>query len=167
MAASPSPGAGRSAGRLIPRRLPLQSGEPVVWFAWIRLALVAAGLAAVLAFHVPHKTGSALVLGALGITWSAAVLAVARRRAPLAMNPGVAVGDLVVLGVLQVVEPEAYAGVRFVALFLIATHAYFLGELRGLAVAVAGVLALVPATPFLDMPLQDGTLTFYEALFAV
>jgi signal transduction histidine kinase len=77
-----------------------------------------------------------------------------------------AVGDLLVLGAIQVAEPESYAGARFVALFLITTHAYFLGELRGLGVALVGVLALVPAAPFLDVPLDGGMLAFYEVLFA-
>jgi signal transduction histidine kinase len=57
--------------------------------------------------------------------------------------------------------------VRFLALFLIATHAYFLGELRGLAAAIVAVVLLVPAAPLLDVPLSGGTLAFYESLFAL
>jgi signal transduction histidine kinase len=82
------------------------------------------------------------------------------------MSVWVAVGDLVLLGVIQLVEPAAYGALRFVALFLIATHAYFLGELRGLVVAGVGVAALVPAAPLLDIPVGGGMLAFYEALFA-
>jgi signal transduction histidine kinase len=83
------------------------------------------------------------------------------------MNPGVAIGDLVVLGAIQVAEPASYAGVRFVALFLIATHAYFLGELRGLGVALAGVVVLVVTAALVDVPFGGGMLAFYEALFAL
>src|SRR2546423_5596774 len=117
------------AQMVIAPRLPLQSAEPVVWFARIRLLLAAAALASVLAFDVPHKARTAIVVGAVAVTWSAGVLALARRRADAAMSFAVALGDLAVLGVVQVAEPDAYAGLRFVALFLIATHAYFLGEL--------------------------------------
>jgi signal transduction histidine kinase len=83
------------------------------------------------------------------------------------MSVGVAIGDLVVLGAIQVADPESYAGLRFVALFLIASHAYFLGELRGLAVAIAGVVLLVPAATVLAVPAEGGRLAFYEALFGI
>jgi signal transduction histidine kinase len=151
---------------VIAPRLPLQSAEPVVWFARIRLGIAALALVSVLAFHPPHKTRLAIVLAGVALTWSAGVLRLAARDRVLAMSPAVAIGDLVVLGIIQVAEPAAYAGVRFVALFLIATHAYFLGELRGLAVALTGVLVLVPAAAIVDVPFSGGMLAFYEALFA-
>ena len=85
-----------------------------------------------------------------------------------APNPLVALVDLAVLGGVQVAEPEAYAGVRFVALFFVATHAYFLGEMRGLVVAAAAVVALVPAAALLHgIPIHGGMLPYYEVLFAV
>jgi signal transduction histidine kinase len=151
---------------LIADRLPLQSGEPVIWFARVRLFLALGAFASALAFDVPHKARTLAVLGAVAVTWSTGVLAVARRRPEWAMSPWIAVGDLAVLGVIQVAEPQAYGALRFVALFLIATHAYFLGEARGLAAAGAGIVALVPAAPFLDVPVSGGMLAFYEALFA-
>jgi signal transduction histidine kinase len=83
------------------------------------------------------------------------------------MSPPVAFGDLLVLGVIQLAEPAAYGPVRFVAIFLIATHAYFLGELRGLAVALVGIVALVPLAPVLDGPTSGGMLAFDEVLFSV
>jgi signal transduction histidine kinase len=148
-------------------RLPLQSGEPVVWFARVRLLLASLVLAAVLIFDVPNKTRLVIVLTAVALTWSVGVLVLATRRPDDAMSVGVAIGDLVVLAAIQVAEPESYAGLRFVALFLIASHAYFLGELRGLSVAVAGTLLLVPAATVLEVPPEGGRLAFYEALFAV
>jgi signal transduction histidine kinase len=72
-----------------------------------------------------------------------------------------------VLGAIQLAEPAAYGPLRFVAIFLIATHAYFIGELRGLAVALVGIAALVPAAAFIDVPIHDGMLAFDEVLFAV
>ena len=53
------------------------------------------------------------------------------------------------------------------ALFLIATHAYFLGEGRGLVVALAGVVILVPLAALEGVPFSGGMLAFYEVLFAV
>jgi signal transduction histidine kinase len=149
------------------RRLPLQSAEPVVWFARLRLLLAAAAFLSALAFDIPHKWRAVAVIGGIAVTWAAGLLVVAVRRPEAAMSPLAAFGDLTVLGVIQVAEPMAYAPLRFVAIFLIATHAYFLGELRGLAVAVVGVLALVPAASFLDVPIAGGMLAFGEVLFAV
>jgi signal transduction histidine kinase len=147
-------------------RLPLQSAQPVIWFARVRLLLAALALVSTLVFHVPDKWATVIVLAAVAVPWSAALIRVAERRPELAMSAGAAVGDLLVLGAIQAAEPAAYAGVRFVALFLIATHAYFLGELRGLAIALTGVAVLVLAAASVDVPIAGGTLAFYEALFA-
>ena len=150
----------------IARRLPLQSPEPVVWFARVRALLAGSALLAVVLFDVPDKTRAIVVIAAVAVPWAAGTLALAAREPALAMTPAVAIGDMVVLGVVQLAEPAAYGALRFVALFLIATHAYFLGELRGLAVAVAGVVALVAPSPFVDVPLAGGMLAFDEVLFA-
>jgi signal transduction histidine kinase len=153
---------------VIARRLPLQSGEPVAWFAALRVVLVVAGLLAIVIFDdVPHRDRVALVVAGLALPWALFLVAQARRRPRLAMSLGVAAGDLLLLGVIQVAEPESYAGVRFVALFLIATHAYFQGELRGLALAAAGVTFLVPVAFIVDMPPTGGRLAFSEGMFAV
>jgi signal transduction histidine kinase len=152
---------------VIARRLPLQSYEPAVWFARVRLALAVGALAAVVLFDVPHRTATAVVLLAVALPWCAGLLVLARSRPRLVVSLPIAIGDLVVLAAIQLAEPMSYGGVRFFALFLIATHAYFLGELRGLAVALAAIVLLVPAAVFLDMPLHDGTLAFYEVLFSL
>jgi signal transduction histidine kinase len=149
------------------RRLPLQSAEPVVWFARLRVMLTAAALLSTVAFDIPHKWRAVAVIGGVAVTWAAGLLVVATRRPEAAMSPLVAAGDLVVLGAIQLAEPAAYAPLRFVAIFLIATHAYFLGELRGLGVAMVGIAALVPVSPFLDVPTNGGILAFDEVLFAV
>ena len=151
---------------LISPRLPLQSVEPVLWFARLRALLAATALAATLALEIPHKARAAVVIAVVAVGWSLAVLELARRAPQRAMTAFVAIGDLLVLAVIQVVEPEAYAAVRFVALFFIATHAYFLGERNGLAIALACVLVLVPAAALLDVPVQGGTLAFDEVLFS-
>jgi signal transduction histidine kinase len=149
------------------RRLPLTSAEPIVWFARLRLFLAAAAFLSALAFEIPHKWRAVAVIGGVAVTWAAGLLVLADRRPEAAMAPLVAFGDLALLGVIQLAEPAAYGPLRFVAIFMIATHAYFLGELRGLAVAVVGIVALVPAAPFLDVPIAGGMLAFDEVLFAV
>ena len=149
------------------RNLPIQSAEPVAWFARLRLVLAVAAFLSAIAFDIPHKWRAAAVIGGLAVTWAAGLLVLADRRPIVAMSPFVAFGDLAVLGVIQVAEPAAYGPLRFLAIFLVATHAYFLGELRGLAVAVVAIVALVPASPFLDVPAGGGMLAFDEVLFSV
>jgi signal transduction histidine kinase len=149
------------------RRLPLQSVEPVVSFARLRLLLAVAALLSAVAFDIPHKWRAVAVVGGVAVTWAIGLLVLATRRPEAAMSLAVAAGDLVVLGVIQLAEPAAYGPLRFVAIFLIATHAYFLGESRALGVAVVGILALVPAAPLLDGPIDGGILAFGEVLFAV
>ena len=148
-------------------RFPLQSAQPVLWFAYLRAVIVAAGLLSVAAFDVPHRGRVALVIAAVAVPWSAWLLLQARRRCELGLSPAIAAGDLLILGLVQVAEPASYSGVRFVALFLIATHAYFQGERGGLAVAVAGIAFLVPVAALVDTPLAGGMLVFSETLFAV
>jgi signal transduction histidine kinase len=152
---------------VIAARLPLQSGEPLTWFARLRVGLVVAGLLAIAAFDVPHRVRIALVVAGLGLPWALGLLALARRRPGLGLSPAVAAVDLLLLGTVQLAEPDTYAGVRFVALFLIATHAYFQGELRGVALATAGIAFLVPVAVLGDAPIDDGQLGFSETLFGL
>ncbi|HEX8744687.1 MAG TPA: sensor histidine kinase [Thermoleophilaceae bacterium] len=152
---------------IIGRRIPLQSGRPLLWFAHLRVVIVAAGLASVVAFDVPHRGRVALAVAGVALPWALWLLAQARRRPELGLSAAIAAGDLLILGLVQVAEPASYAGVRFVALFLIATHAYFQGERGGLLVAVAGIAFLVPVGALADTPIDGGMLTFSECLFAV
>jgi len=135
---------------MLGRRIPLHSAQPVLWFAVLRAFIVAAGLIAVAVFDVPHRERLALILAALAIPWAAWLVIQARRRTDLGLSPAIAAGDLLILGLVQVAEPASYSGVRFVALFLIATHAYF-----------QGVTALV------DTPIDGGMLAFSETVFGV
>jgi signal transduction histidine kinase len=149
------------------RPSPLRSAEPAVWFAYLRVVIVVAGLASVAAFDVPNRIEVALVLAVAALPWAVWLLIQARREAPMVLSPAIAAGDLLILGLVQITEPESYAGVRFVALFLIATHAYFQDELRGVVVAAVGIAFLVPVTALVDTPVDGGRLVFSEALFAV
>lgn len=150
-----------------PGRIQLRSSEPVLWFAYLRALIVVAGLASVAVFDVPNRGRVALAIALVALPWAAWLVLEARGRSSVALHPAIAAGDLLILGLVQVAEPASYAGVRFVALFLIATHAYFQGERRGVVVAVAGIAFLVPVAALVDTPLDGGMLTFSEALFGV
>ena len=150
----------------VPRRQPIQAPEPVLWFAYLRAAIVVVGLLSVVVFDVPHRARVAVALGAVAVPWAVGLVVAARRRPELGLHPAIAAGDLLILGLVQAAEPASYAGVRFVALFLIATHAYFQGEARGIAVAGLGIAFLVPVAAVVDTPMDGGMLAYSEALFA-
>ena len=76
---------------------------------------------------------TALVIGGLVVPWSIAVLLLALRDQEAALGPIVMCGDLVVLLAVELVTPDASRGVRSAATFLVAAHAHFQGERRGVA----------------------------------
>jgi two-component system, NarL family, sensor kinase len=49
---------------------------------------------------------------------------------------------------------------------MVAAHAQFQGELRGVAIAVAAIILLVPVAATTDVPVENDLLAFYETLFA-
>jgi signal transduction histidine kinase len=58
--------------------------------------------------------------------------------------------------------------VRVAALFLVASHAHFQGERRGIAVAALGSIALVSATQIRgDEPVESALIGFYETVFVI
>jgi two-component system NarL family sensor kinase len=148
-------------------RLPLESTETVRSFAVLRVVLSVTALAAVAAFEPPDRQSLAIILGALAVPWAVSVLMLAQRDPQRALTPLVAAGDLVILALAQIVAPDTYAGVRFLALFMIAAHAHFQGERRGVWVASGGILALVPTALVSEDPVEGDILFFYETLFAV
>jgi two-component system, NarL family, sensor kinase len=150
------------------RRLPIESTQPVVMFAVLRLALTVLSLIAVLTFGLPYEGKGAAVVGLLLLPWSIGMLILARQNGDLAMHPAFAAGDFVLLAVLQAVVPEAYGIVRFAALFLVAVHAHFQGERRGLALtAFAIVLLVLTAVIRGDAPAEGADLAFYETVFGI
>jgi signal transduction histidine kinase len=150
------------------RRLPIDSTQPLVVFAAARLAVVLAALIALVAFGFPYEGRGAAVLAGFGLPWSVGLLVVARRNPEAALHPLVAAGDVAVLLGLDLLVPEAYGATRFTALFVLAAHAHFQGERRGLAIALAGSSALVAATALRgDTPLEGEMLAFYEIVFVL
>jgi signal transduction histidine kinase len=150
------------------RRLPIESGQPLVVFAAARLAVALAALAALVMLGFPYEGRGVAVVAGLGLPWTLALLVTARRNPEAALHPMIAAGDVTVLVVVEVVVPEAYGATRFTALFVLAAHAHFQGERRGLAIALAGSGALVTATALRgDSPFEGEVLAFNEVVFVL
>ena len=150
------------------RRLPIGSGQPLVVFAAARLAVALAALAALVVLGFPYGGRGIAVVAGIGLPWTVAVLLAARRNPELALHPLVAAGDIAVLLAIELIVPEAYGATRFAALFVLASHAHFQGERRGLAIALAGSCVLVAATVVRgDTPLDGEVLEFYEIVFVL
>lgn len=149
-------------------RLPIESDRPILTFALVRLGLTLAAILAVLLLNVPERGDMLAVLAGGALPWTVLVLIVAVVEPDTALNPVVAVGDFALLLLLQTVAPESYGAVRFAALFLVAVHAHFQGEVRGLAVAGLGAAALViPGAINGGGPTSGGLLAFYETAFVL
>jgi signal transduction histidine kinase len=149
------------------RRVPLESAAPIVMFAIARLAVGVAALTAVAVVGFPYDGRAAAVLSVF-VLWSVGVLAVARRAPDRVTNPVVAAGDFTFLLALELVAPDTLGAVRLTALFLIAAHAHFQGERRGLAIAAIGSTVLVVGSALRgDAPLDSDLLAFYETVFVL
>ena len=148
-------------------RPPIESPEPVLKFAALRLLLAITSLCALIATNFPYSSGLTIVVAAVGIPWAIGNLLLAQRRPDLALSPWVAVGDLAVITAVQLAEPMMYGAVRFLALFFIAAHAQFQGQRGGLMLAAAGCALLVPISAVQDGPVKSDLLTFYESIFVV
>jgi two-component system NarL family sensor kinase len=147
------------------RRIPIESAGPIVVFAIARLTVAVVALAAVAVVDFPHQDAAAVVL-AVFIAWAIGVLVMARREPDRVVNPLVATGDFALLLALELVAPDTLGTVRLVALFLIAAHAHFQGEQRGLAIAAVGSTTLVVGSALRgDSSFASGVLAFYEAVF--
>ena len=154
----------RNGGALM-RRIPIESDGPVLVFAIARLAVAVVALAAVGIVGFPYEGRAAVVL-AVFVLWSAAVLMVAQRNADLALHPVVPAVDFALLLLLELVAPDTLGGVRLAALFLIAAHAHFQGEKRGLIIAAIGSVGLVVGSAIRgDSPVDPDVHAFYEAIF--
>jgi two-component system, NarL family, sensor kinase len=150
------------------RRLPIESAQPVVLFAFSRLAVTLLGLGTMLVLSVPEDRSALAIIAAIAIPWAGLMVFVSLRDPHRGLSPFVAAGDLAVLLAVELLAPETYGGVRFAALFLTATHAHFQGERRGLAVGAIGAASLVTATALSgDAPVGGDVLAFYETGFVV
>ena len=148
-------------------RPPIESPEPVLKFAALRLFLTVAALVALVATGTPFHGRLTIVVAAVGLPWALGNLMLAQRRPDLELNPMVAAGDIALLIVVELVTPETYRAVRFLAIFFIAAHAQFQGQGRGLVVALAGSAVLVPIAALRGAPIHGNMLAFYESIFVV
>ena len=106
------------------------------------------------------------MIAGVALPWSLFNLWLARRAPERAMNPLIAAGDLVVLAVIEAVQPEMYGAVRFMALFYLAVHAHFQGERLGLLIALFGTTVIVIPTLLSDPgPVEGDLLVVYEGAF--
>jgi signal transduction histidine kinase len=147
-------------------RVPIESPLPVAWFGALRLAISVSAFVAVLVFDVPDRTALLVLSGAVAIPWAVAVLVFARRHPALMLHPLIALGDLAILAVVELVVPHAYAGVCFLVVFLVAAHAHFQGTPLGVGIALLAVAVFVPIAAIGDPPVSGGLLAFYEVLFS-
>jgi signal transduction histidine kinase len=150
------------------RRLPIGSVQPIVVFAYARLAVALSAMFALVVLGFPYGGRGIAVVAGLGLPWAIGLLLVVRRKPEAGLHPLVAAGDLAVLVGAELLVPEAYAATRFTALFVLAAHAHFQGERRGIAIALLGSLALVLTTVLRDdAPLDGKILAFYEVVFVL
>jgi two-component system NarL family sensor kinase len=147
-------------------RVPVESIAPVAWFGLLRIGLAVAGLLAVLVFEVPERGKLLLLSGAVAVPWAIAVRLLVMRKPRLTLSPLIALVDLLILAVVEIVVPESYAGVCFLVVFLVAAHAQLQGEQLGVALAVLAVAIFVPIAAASDGHASGALLAFYEVLFA-
>ena len=148
------------------RRLPIESAQPLLEFAIARLVIALVALGAIVLLGFPYGGNGTAVVGGLALPWALFCLLLARRRPEQLLSPLVAAGDLTILLILETVAPDTYGAVRAAALFLIAAHAHFQGELRGVAIALLGSAALVTASVLRgDTPVPGDVHAFYETVF--
>src|SRR5919206_5147330 len=147
-------------------RVPIESPLPVAWFGALRLAIAVSAFVSVLIFDVPDRTALLVLSGGVAIPWALAVVVVVRRQPTVTLHPLIALVDLVILAVVELVVPHAYAGVCFLVIFLVAAHAHFQGPQLGVGIALLATAVFVPIAVIGDPPVSGGLLAFYEVLFA-
>ena len=147
------------------RRVPIDSAAPIAVFAIARLVVSTAALIAVGVVGFPYDGRAGIVLGVF-VLWSVGVLLAARREPELALHPVVPAVDFGLLLALQLVAPHTLLGVQLAALFLIAAHAHFQGERRGVMIGAIAAAALVAGAAIRgDAPIDTDLLIFYEVVF--
>jgi two-component system NarL family sensor kinase len=145
--------------------VPIDSEAPILVFALARLAVALVAFLAVVVLGFPYHGRAAAVLGAF-VLWSGAVVAMARKEPDRALHPLVPAVDFALLLALELVVPDTLEGVRLAALFMIAAHAHFQGERRGLIIAAAGASSLIVGSAIRgDGPVDSDLLAFYETVF--
>jgi signal transduction histidine kinase len=150
------------------RRLPIESAQPIVVFAIARLAIAVAALVALIVLGFPYQGRAVAVVAGVAVPWALFCLVLSRRGPERLLTPLVPAVDLLVLLALELAVPDTYGAVRVTALFLIAAHAHFQGERRGVMIAGLGSGALVLGSAIRgDSPLPSDVHAFYETVFVI
>src|SRR5689334_9187929 len=134
------------------QRVPIESARPIVWFAAIRVAIVAVVLVALALFDFPDREQLIVLTAAVAAPLALGILFLAQSRPTLALSPVIPLLDLAILAVAEAIAPASYAGIHFLALFVVAAHAHLQGEFRGVAIAIAAIILLVPISATSDVP---------------
>jgi signal transduction histidine kinase len=150
----------------VSRRLPIESGTPIVVFAMVRLLIAVASVVAVAAVRFPYGEGLQFLLAGLAVPWAVFNFALARRSPEGALNPLIAASDIVILVVAEIVAPEVSGATQLIALSFLAVHAHFQGERIGLMIAAFAAASLI-APPLISQegPVKGDQLIFYELVF--
>jgi two-component system NarL family sensor kinase len=147
------------------QRIPIESARPIRVFALARLAVALVALVAVAIFGFPSHGRAAAVL-AVYVLWAAGLLFVAREHPDRTLHPLVPAVDFALLLALELAVPDTLIAVRLAALFLIAAHAHFQGERRGMIIAAIGSVLLIAGSAIRgDAPVDSDLLAFYDAVF--
>src|SRR4051812_2085000 len=147
------------------RRIPIDSAVPVAVFGIARLVVSVAALLAVVILGFPYGGRAAVVL-AIFVIWAAGLLLASRRQPERALHPAVPAVDFTLLLALELVAPDTLLGVQLAALFLIAAHAHFQGERRGVMIGALAAGALIAGGVIRgDAPVDTDLLIFYEIVF--
>lgn len=147
------------------RRVPIDSAAPFAVFAIARLVVSVAALAATAILGFPYNGRAAAVLGVF-VLWSAVVLVLTRRQPERALHPAVPAVDFGLLLALELLAPDTLVGVQLAALFLVAAHAHFQGERRGVIIGViAGAALVLGAAVRGNAPVDTDLVIFYEVVF--
>jgi signal transduction histidine kinase len=150
------------------RRLPIESATPIVVFAMARLLIAIASVVAVVAVRFPYGNGLEYLLAGLAVPWAVFNFALARRSPDDALNPLIAVSDVAILVLIEVVAPEITGATQLVALTFLAVHAHFQGERIGLAIAaLAAAVLMAPPLISQDAPMKGDRLLAFELVFAI
>jgi signal transduction histidine kinase len=150
------------------RRLPIESAGPLVLFAVTRVAVTLLALLAIVVLGFPYEGRAVGIIAGLLLPWSVGVLLLSQRNPDAALSPIVPAVDFLLLAGVEAAVPDTFGAVRIAALFLVASHAHFQGERRGLAVAAGGSALLVITTQVRgDEPVSGSLLGLYETVFVI
>ena len=148
-------------------RVPIESSRPIFVFGVVRLVFISTALLGLVVFDLPADGRALIPLGA-AMPWSVGVVLATRRNPEVALHPLVVVVDFALVLLAQLLVPEGYGSIHFVAFFLIAVHSHLQGGDRSSVVALTGAVPLAVTTVLRgDAPVGGDRLLSYEIAFVI